>query len=67
MTLTLLPLTPSERKVLDVLMAHRGQWVSGVDLNRVAFAYSQRIGALRRKGYAIQSTGRGGIASYKLG
>lgn len=60
-------LTPSERKVLDMLTENRGQWVSGIDLNRVAFAYSQRIGALRRKGFAIESTGRGRIASYRLG
>lgn len=49
-------LTNSQFKVLRVLERNAGCWVSGYTLNRVAFAYSQRCGELRRlHGFDIDS------------
>ena len=61
-------LTDSERKVLTLLVEADGAWVSGLALNHVAFAYSQRIGALIRKGYRIERKRRGedGLGWYRL-
>lgn len=67
LTLDMPRLTPQERAVLNYLEEAEGAWVSGVTLNNLhIFAYSQRIGALRRKGYDIESSGRGGVARYRL-
>lgn len=60
-------LTPQESRVLGILHEAGGAWVSGVTfVNLHVLAYSQRIGSLKRKGYAIESTGRGGVARYRL-
>jgi len=62
---------PSARSILDALLSRRGEWVSALDFKRGTFGFhcdavSQRIGELRREGYGIESTGRGGVASYRL-
>jgi hypothetical protein len=57
--------------ILGVLARHPNQWVSALDFKRGRYGFhvdavSQRIGDLKRRGYAIESTGRGGVASYRL-
>ena len=61
-------LTPAEGKILALLAEADGAWVSGLTLNRIAFAYSQRIGSLVRKGYRIERRRRGvdGLGWYRL-
>ena len=60
--------SPSQRKVLAVLEAADGEWVSGAELNRHLFAYSQRIGELLELGYPIerQRNGGDGLGAYRL-
>lgn len=60
--------SPSQYKVLAVLEAADGEWVSGEELNRHLFAYSQRIGELINLGYPIerQRNGGDGLGAYRL-
>lgn len=59
-------LSPSQAKILHVLKAARGGWVSGRELNDYAFAYSQRIGELITKGYNIERGRDGNLGQYRL-
>ena len=60
-------LTPQQKQVLSMLREADGAWVSGITfVNAHVLAYSQRIGQLRKLGFDIESTGRGGVASYRL-
>jgi hypothetical protein len=47
-------------RVLSLLLAHRGEWVSSVDLSRLSLQYNARIFSLRRDGWEIS---RGSSAS----
>lgn len=60
--------SPSQYKVLALLKAARGGWVSGAELNAVAYAYSQRIGELIEMGYPIERERNGGdgLGAYRL-
>lgn len=60
--------SPSQYKVLAVLKKARGKWVSGAELNAVAYAYSQRIGELIELGFPIerQRNGGDGLGAYRL-
>ena len=42
-------------RVLSLLLAHRGEWVSSVDLSRLSLQYNARIFSLRRDGWEIES------------
>ena len=58
-------------KVLDVLMAHRGEWVSGQFFLRTLFLsqYHARIFELQRRGHKIEASSfidGHGFKSYKL-
>lgn len=59
-------LSASQAKILHVLKAAKGEWVSGRELNDYAFAYSQRIGELITKGYDIERGRDGNLGKYRL-
>jgi biotin operon repressor len=61
-------LTPQQTTIIDVLTRAGGEWVSGIVFNdryRI-FAYSQRVGELKKLGYAIETDRHGGVARYRL-
>ena len=71
LTLTIPSLTPAERNVLHVLRDHLPH--SALEFKRGTHGFyldsvAQRVSALRRKGFDIASTGRGGhdVAVYRL-
>lgn len=57
-----------KQRILRMLQDAGGEWVTGVALNTSGiYAYSQRLGELRRDGHNIESTGKGhGVALYRL-
>ena len=62
-------LSPMQSNVLSVL--RDGLWHKATRFKNGTYGFycdavSQRIGDLRRKGYNIESTGKGGVASYRL-
>jgi biotin operon repressor len=65
LTLTIPQLTPHERIVLHVLSDYAPHCATELWDGRHGariMAVAQRVSALRRKGYAITSTGKGGHA-----
>jgi len=61
-------ITGQKRKILELLLAHRGEFVSNIDLNKIAFRYGARIHELIHKhGFNIVSRpGKGGEYFYRL-
>jgi hypothetical protein len=64
---------PATAFVLSVLRSRAGEPVSALDFKRGVYgqhidAVSQRVGELRREGYPVESSGRGGHApaTYRL-
>jgi hypothetical protein len=62
---------PQALHIAAVLADRPGEWVSALDFKRGRWgehidSVSQRVGELRRAGVPIESTGRGGIASYRF-
>lgn len=45
----------SDIQVLNLLLEHRGEWVSSVELSRRSLQYNSRIFSLRRDGWEIES------------
>ena len=66
---TIPQLSPMQRNIYAVLRDYRPH--SALEFKKGVHGFycdavSQRIGDLKRKGYNIESTGKGGVASYRL-
>ena len=61
-------MSPQQATILRVLEANKGKWVKGETLNNVfhIFAYSQRIGELKRLGHEIETDRHSKVARYRL-